>query len=358
MSNKRILITAPSLDVNENVSGISSLVADIMRSSQNSLAHFKMGSRDGLKKNLLWAFKQLAIYINLFFTSFTRRFEIVHLNMGLEKFSIIRDSLAFFFWKKLFRKKIILHVHGGYYLMHLPDNKLIAYLLNKVFHHADRIIVLSQIEKDILSARYGDLAFEVFPNAVNTASVMPHQRTYNKEILQFVFLGRINKSKGIFTISESLSMLENYFHRFTLDIYGAGPDLEEWLQALNKFPNLQYTYKGVTGGAEKWKILGDADVFLLPSLHSEGMPVAMLEAMAAGCVVMVSDVASVRAVINNNNGILLPVNDPAALAEKIIGLLDGKYAMEKMGAEAQQYIQNNLSFNGYVKKLDHLYASL
>lgn len=359
MTQKRILITAPSLDVNENVSGISSLVTDIMRSSRNSLAHFKMGSRDGLRKDISWAIKQLGIYVKLVATSFTRRFEIVHLNMGLEKFSIIRDSIAFFCWKNIFRKKIILHVHGGYFLMHEPASGIIRYLLIKVFKHADRIIVLSEIEKDILSARYGELNFAVFPNAVNMTAIARNPRIYNNEKLRLVFLGRINKSKGIYTITESLPWLTNYFDQFELVIYGAGPELNNWMESLHQFPGLQFAYKGVTGGKEKWEVLRRADVFLLPSLHSEGMPVAMLEAMAAGCVVMVSDVASVRTVINNNhNGILLPVNQPKELAQRIIDAIEGKYNLKQMGEQAQEYVNAHLSFSGYVKKLDNLYASM
>lgn len=358
MNQKRILITAPSLDVKENVSGISSLVSDIIQSSQYSLAHFKMGSRDGLKKNVAWALNQVLVYFKIIKTSFTRRFDIVHLNMGLEKFSIVRDGIAFFFWKKIFGKKVILHVHGGYYLMHAPESRMIAFMLRKAFYNADRIIVLSEIERDILSARYGELSFEVFPNAVNTQVLESAPRKYNQQKLKFLFLGRINKSKGIYSISQCLPMLTDYFDRFSLEIYGAGPDLRDWLESLKAFPSLDFEYKGVTGGNEKWKILQQADVFLLPSLHSEGMPVAMLEAMAAGCVVMVSDVASVRAVINESNGILLPVDQPVVLAEKIKDIIDGRYTIDRIGANAQQYIRSNLSVSGYVKKLDQLYASL
>ena len=250
-------------------------------------------------------------------------------------------------------------MHGGYYLMHEPDGGVIRYLLKKVFKHADRVIVLSEIEKDILSARYGDLNFEIFPNAVNMASVTRKPRTNTKGKLRLVFLGRINTSKGIYTITECLPWLKNYFDHFEFEIYGAGPELDSWIKSLNQFPELQFAYKGVTGGKEKWEVLSEADVFLLPSLHSEGMPVAMLEAMAAGCVVMVSDVASVRTVIKNNyNGILLPVHQPKELAQRIIDVIEGKYDLKQMGEQAQKYVNANLSFSGYVKRLDTLYASL
>src|SRR5690349_14984029 len=119
---KRILITSPSLNTKENVSGISTLVADIIQFSNFNFVHFQLGSKDGLKKNLVWALRQVNIYIQIFFTSIFKKFEIVHLNIGLEKFSIIRDSLILYIVKLIFRKKVIFHVHGGYYLMNKPNN--------------------------------------------------------------------------------------------------------------------------------------------------------------------------------------------------------------------------------------------
>lgn len=357
--SKKILITAPSLDVKENVSGISSLVRDIIQLSHNQFMHFKMGSKDGLKKDFSWVLKQCIIYFNVMGTSVGKKFEIAHVNMGLEKFSIVRDSIAMLFWKRICRKKIILHVHGGYYLMQAPTQKWLKYLLDQSFHLADKIIVLSELEESILSKRYPGLHFDVFPNAVNIESSVLSKRAYNSSKLRLVFLGRINKSKGTDTITDAMKRLSGYFDRFTLDIYGAGPDKEKWLEELSEIPGLNYKYHGVTGGEAKWNILNNSDVFLLPSLHSEGMPIAMLEAMAAGCVVMVSDVASVRTVIKDqHNGLLLPVNQPQQLAFQIIKTIDGVYDMESIGSNAKQYISKHYSFESYVTKLDALYASL
>ena len=357
--SKKILITAPSLDVKDNVSGISSLVRDIIQLSHNQFTHFRMGSKDGLKKDISWAIKQVLIYVEVLRTSVGKSFDIAHVNMGLEKFSIVRDSLAMMFWKRICRKKIILHVHGGYYLMQEPGQRWLKYLLDQSFRTADKIIVLSELEKSILLKRYPSLQFDVFPNAVNIEKALLWKRSYNRDHLRFVFLGRINKSKGIETITEALRSMQSYFTRFTLDIYGAGPDEEFWLESLRSIEGLDFKFHGVTGGSAKWEILNKADVFLLPSLHSEGMPIAMLEAMAAGCVVMVSDVASVRTVIQDStNGILLPVNQPKQLAIQMIKTIEGQYDLEKIGSNAKEYIADYYSFESYVSKLDALYASL
>lgn len=359
MSNRRILITSPSLKVKENVSGISSLVADIINYSKLDFVHFQLGSKDGVKKNFIWALIQVKIYLEIIFVSLFRRYEFVHLNVGLEKASIIRDSLVFFIVNRLFRKKVVLHIHGGYYLMHETKSRILNSLLKNIFKHAEAIIVLSELEKEILSKRYGNLSFNVFPNAVDTNILNGLSKQPVNSNIRFVFMARIIKVKGIYTISESLQYLTRCFDRFSFDIYGAGPDLEDWLAKLRKYPAFNFTYHGVAGGIEKWKALSGSDVLLLPSLSGEGMPIAMIEAMAAGCVVIVTDVASVKTVINDNvNGILLSESSPQLLAQKIRDVIDGKIDVEAIGNNAKKYVEANLSLSGYINKLETLYSTL
>jgi glycosyltransferase involved in cell wall biosynthesis len=359
MNNNRILITSPSLNVKENVSGISSLVSDIIQNSRLNFEHFQLGSKDGIKKNFLWAISQVNIYLKILFISLFRKYEFVHLNVGLEKPSIIRDSLVFIIVNKLFRKKVVLHIHGGYYLMHETTSKLLNYLLRQNFNSARAIIVLSDLEKDILSKRYGKLPFNVFPNAVNTTSLNGITKRSVHTKLRLVFMARVIKTKGVFTISDSLQYLDGYFDRFMLDIYGAGPDLEEWTAALNKYPALKFTYHGVVGGKDKWNALQNSDVLLLPSLSGEGMPIAMIEAMAVGCGVIVTDIASVKSVITDNvNGILLPESSPEQLAGKIKDLIDGRIDLKVISDNAKAYVDANLSLSGYINRLEQLYSTL
>jgi glycosyltransferase involved in cell wall biosynthesis len=267
--------------------------------------------------------------------------------------------LIFFIVKKLFRKKVILHIHGGYYLMHKCSNKVINFLLKKDFKYAEAIIVLSDLEKEILSKAYGNLSFHVFPNAVDIIMVNGLRERPLHPHIRFVFMARIIEKKGIYTISESLQYLTRYFNRFSLDIYGAGPDLMEWMARLKKYPALKYYFKGVVGGQDKWNALKCSDVLLLPSLDGEGMPIVMIEAMAVGCVVIVTDIASVKSVITDNvNGILLPESDPKQLAQRIQDIIEGSLDLNTIGQNAKEYVNSNLSLSGYITRLEQLYATL
>jgi glycosyltransferase involved in cell wall biosynthesis len=359
MKAKTVLITGPSLDVKQNVSGISTLVADIVHSSRYEVYHFRVGSRDGIRKDFLWAITQPFIFFRLIYTSVIRGFKIVHLNVGLEKFAITRDAVLMMFLKTIFRKKVILHVHGGYYLMHEPEQTWLRYALKKLFRNADSIIVLSELEEKILRERFGDLNFFVFPNAVDTSILPAGTVKVLREEVKFIFMGRVNRSKGIYTISEAMKYLRNYYGRFSFEVYGNGPDLESWLQDLSRCEGLNYTYHGVISGNDKWKVLSMSDVFLLPALHSEGMPIAMIEAMAARCAVIVTDVASIGTIITDqSNGILLKQSSSVLLAAAMAGIIEGKYDHKAIGIEAEKYVRSNHSLAGYISRLDKLYETL
>jgi glycosyltransferase involved in cell wall biosynthesis len=81
-------------------------------------------------------------------------------------------------------------------------------------------------------------------------------------------------------------------------------------------------------------LLSAADVFVLPSL-SEGLPLALLEAMFAGCPIVASDVGEVGAALAHGEaGMLVPPGDPAALAEALDALLGAPDRARAMGARA------------------------
>lgn len=358
MNVRKILITSPSLNTKENVSGVSSLIAGIISHSKLDFIHFELGSKDGIKKNLIWLVSQVKTYLKIILVSMFRRYEFVHLNVGLEKASIIRDSLVFFIVNMIFKKKVVLHIHGGYYLMHKCQSRMLNFLLKKIFKHAHAIIVLSDLEKEILSQRYSNLSFNVIPNAVDITSLNGLSKQPVNSNIRFVFMARIVNMKGIYTISESLQYLTKYFNRFSFDIYGAGPDLEDWLSELKKYPAFKFTYHGVVGGIDKWKALSDSDVLLLPSFY-EGLPITMLEAMAAGCLVIITDIGSVKTVITDSiNGILLSESSPKLLAAKIQDVIDGKIDAKAIGNNAKYYVEANLSMSSYISKLETLYSTL
>src|SRR5690606_33068096 len=104
-----------------------------------------------------------------------------------------------------------------------------------------------------------------------------------------LFFGRINESKGLGDIVEACKTLKQQGFRFRFNCYGTGPDKNSFNAAMADAIGDSYYYGGIAAGSDKWSAFGGSDIFLLPSNY-EGLPMAMLEAMAAGCIPVVSGV--------------------------------------------------------------------
>jgi glycosyltransferase involved in cell wall biosynthesis len=97
------------------------------------------------------------------------------------------------------------------------------------------------------------------------------------------------------------------------------------------------------------------DVFVLPSL-SEGLSMALLEAMAAGKPVVATKVGgNAELVVDGDTGFLIPSESPAALAEKVICVLDDKIRAAGMGDRGRQRAHDKFSFQSMVDKYQEYY---
>ena len=93
------------------------------------------------------------------------------------------------------------------------------------------------------------------------------------------------------------------------------------------------------------KFLSSADVFILPS-RSEGLPIALLEAMSAGLPVIATKLEGLgEVVLDGVHGLFAPVDDPEALAEVILKLLRDPDLRARMGVSAKQRVNESYSLD-------------
>jgi glycosyltransferase involved in cell wall biosynthesis len=105
-------------------------------------------------------------------------------------------------------------------------------------------------------------------------------------------------------------------------------------------------------------ILGLLDVFVLPSLW-EGLPIALLEAMAAGLPVVATAVGGTpEVVVEGETGFLVPPRDPEALAEAILRLLREPDLRRRMGEAGRKRVAEHFSVEQMVQKTEALYEHL
>lgn len=102
-------------------------------------------------------------------------------------------------------------------------------------------------------------------------------------------------------------------------------------------------------------LLRSCDVFVLPSL-SEGLPVSVIEAMAAARPVVATDIEGTdEIVVDGETGCLVPPSDPAALGRAIAGLLDDPRKAARLGAAGQERVEALFSVGVMLSRLQALY---
>lgn len=100
---------------------------------------------------------------------------------------------------------------------------------------------------------------------------------------------------------------------------------------------------GLNHGAALKQMLWDAQVFVLPT-HSEGMPNALLEAMAAGLPVISPPVSSIPEIVTEGiNGCLVEPGDAEALADAMRRMIDSADSLSAIGAANRARIRDQHS---------------
>lgn len=353
----KVLITAPNLDENANVSGISTLVRQIIKHGAARFVHFQAGKQDGEKTGGRWLFQQLSLVPRFLNTIRREKIDIVHLNTTLVPMAIARD-FALAEAARIAGQPILLHLHGGRFLMEDFDSRALAFTAEKMLRLARVVVVLSEHEKTSLTSRWKNLDVRILPNAVAVDQIRNVERESKTE-KTIVYLGRLHESKGLHEIVEACRVLKSEGINFQFNCFGAGELKDFFVSEMTDILGDKFYYGGVAAGAEKWRQLGRSDVFLLPSRYGEGLPIALLEAMAAGCVVIAADVASVRAVIKDGeNGLMVEPYNAAQVVEKLKFALSAEADLESLRRNARLTVEEKYALGDYLKKLENIYQEI
>jgi len=345
----KIVITAPSLDEHKNVSGISTVVRQIIENSGHEFVHFRAGRIDGERSGIGWIAKQATLPLR--FAASARNADVVHINTALTDRAILRDATLV----RMTQKPIVLSVHGGRFLLEEIENKRVTRAATSLLRAAKIVLVLSENERWHLERRWKGLDIRVLANAIPIRDQPIAER--NNEVPQIIFFGRLHESKGLSVMVEACKQLADDGVDFKLNCYGDGPMKDEFLADIAAAIGDRFYYGGVLKSSEKYSVLDKSDIFLLPSIYGEGLPMAILEAMAAGCVVIASEMASVAAVIKDGeNGYMVEPRNTEQLVARLKATLADGSNWQKMREAAVNTVRNDFAISGYIEKLEAIYA--
>jgi glycosyltransferase involved in cell wall biosynthesis len=186
------------------------------------------------------------------------------------------------------------------------------------------------------------------------------ERRSGNEPLRITYVGRLVESKGVFETVEAVRLLRDRSIVVSLEIAGTGP-AEEALKrrVAGAGLNDRVRFVGAVFGKNKDMVWERSDIFSFPTYHREGLPYALLESMAAGCVPVASPVGAIPDVMQNEvQGLFVPSEDAASLADSIERLSNDRELLHRMAQCSRQRICDTYTVSRLAADFVALYEKL
>jgi phosphatidyl-myo-inositol alpha-mannosyltransferase len=180
--------------------------------------------------------------------------------------------------------------------------------------------------------RYYGGRYRIVPNGVDLSAARPNHAGPGDE-LRAVFIGRAEERKGLPVLLRAFEALRGVGVPARLTV--AGPTPEEVEPLLLEPEGIEIA--GHVDEAEKWRLLGEADVLCAPSLGGESFGMVLTEAFASGTPVVASNIAGYRDVARHGrDGLLVPAGDAVALGEALLELASDPARRSEMADAARE----------------------
>lgn len=259
---------------------------------------------------------------------------------------------------------IIASVHDNYRTDKRPKRRIMNRILSKI---TDKIVAVSEdVKEDII--RYDSIdpsKIEVIPNGIDVERFNPEKNTTDirkefsleEDDIVIGFIGRIVPAKGLEYLLNALPYLKEEFKSIKLLIVGEGSLMEELKERAKKnniFDNILF----IGRRRDIPEILASINIFVMPSI-AEGLPNALLEAMAMGKPIVTTEVGGIPEIVKNGfNGLLVPPRDTLSLSKAIKELISNDRLAAKLGQAARDLVYDNLSIKAIAQKWQSLYLSI
>ncbi|MGB7240813.1 MAG: glycosyltransferase, partial [Sulfitobacter sp.] len=172
-----------------------------------------------------------------------------------------------------------------------------------------------------------------------------------------ICVARLVWFKGLHNLIDALPNIQSFDPKVRVLCVGDG-ELRQTLedQARRLGVGHMIVFAGERGDIPK--LLKISDLFVLPSV-SEGLPISLLEAMAASLPLVATDVGGIPELIENGKtGCLVPSNDSQALGHAILSFLEDPAKMRLAGAGGRALLEARFSQTSMVRKTENLYREL
>nr|WP_319392938.1 glycosyltransferase family 4 protein [uncultured Desulfobacter sp.] len=276
--------------------------------------------------------------------------DLVHINPSLGWKSFIRDAL-FVLLAKRNGIKVLTFFHGWDNDFAKIVDKYFSGFFKATFAKSDSFIVLANSFKSKLRQWGTQPSVRVSTTVVDEQLLTDFSirkkldRMKNEKEVKILYLARLEKTKGVFDVVDSVKILIDKGVNVSLAITGDGPLLEElrvYIKSLG-LPRQTISLLGYVRGEDKIRALTESSIYCFPTYFGEGLPTSVLEAMAFAMPVITTSVGGLADFFQDGKmGVVVKPKNGHEIAESIEKLVKNRNKLVSMAeynyGYAQQYL--------------------
>lgn len=306
--------------------------------------------RDGSKIAKLW--KAICSYFHFASVLIFHRPDIVHIHSSFGP-SFYR-KIPFIYMASWAKIPVINHIHGSEFSrFYLDAGEKKQDIVRNVWKKCTRFIVLSDEWEKTFSVVIPQRKMTTIENY---CSIVPRITRENNHIV--LFMGLINRMKGCYDIVDVISEVRKKISDIKMVMCGEG-EIEQIEDRAREQKVLDcFVFPGWVKNQEKEKVLRQANVFFLPS-YSEGMPMAILDAMGYGLPIVATNVGGIpRIVHDGENGYCCEPGDIQGMAATLVEMLSDCQKLEQYGRQSVNIAKNRYSLEQHLHQIEELYEEV
>jgi glycosyltransferase involved in cell wall biosynthesis len=281
--------------------------------------------------------------------------DLVYFTIAPAGFAFYRDAF-YVLLMKLFRSRILLHLHGKGIKRNTTDNNFKKNFYRLVLKKTKIICLSTELSKDIEEV-YDDVPF-IVPNGIKDQPNSEFKTIPSSSTVRILYLSNFIKNKGILILLDALITLKNQGLSFKASLVGAPSNVtNNAIEEIITKNDLSSSVKivGPLMGDDKFDAYREADLFVFPT-YNDAFPLVTLEAMQFGLPVISTFEGSIPdIVLDNETGILVERENANMLAEKIAVLLKDVSKMKTMGENGRRRFVNNYTLEHFENNIDQVF---
>ena len=359
---KKILLLGRSSKLGNGVSNYRELLINHLNKNEFQLVFFVRGKSPTKWKNTFLPL--IIIYQLIKFRKVIKTYkpDLIHINNSLGSTAIARD----FAYLKIAKKKripVLFFIHGW---QHTLSNKFKekGYWKNyfkKRFALSDAIVVLAkEFKEELVKLGIPEERIHVSSTMVESKKYLPDTKDFSPPF-KILFCAYMNRKKGPYEVLKAAPFVLEKYQDTKVIFMGDGVELENLKKLCSEMElDCNVEFIGYKEGEEKIIIFKNSNIFVYPS-YTEGFPLVILEAMAAGMPLVTTPVGGLAdAVENGKQGLVIESMPPKPeeIAEKIIKLIENPELMIEMSENNRREAKEKYDVRVVCRNIEKIYERI